>query len=116
MTQGRASRTPPTGDGPAGPPVVSRLASASFAVWFPFFRWLVSRVPSDAFDQPGLGVWDVRGLIGHTSRAMSTVITYLKMPATSVTCPDESRPATAQPMLASEPVAKAAMSTKASNQ
>jgi len=49
---------------------------------------LVSRVPSDAFDQPGLGVWDVRGLIGHTSRAMSTVITYLKMPATSVTCPD----------------------------
>lgn len=47
MTQGRASRTPPTGDGPAGPPVVSRLASASFAVWFPFFRWLVSRVPSE---------------------------------------------------------------------
>lgn len=49
---------------------------------------LVSRVPADALAGPGLGVWDMRGLIGHTSRAMSTVITYLKMPATSVTCPD----------------------------
>ena len=49
---------------------------------------LVSRVPADRFDDPGLGVWDVRGLIGHTSRAMSTVITYLKAPATTVTCAD----------------------------
>ncbi|MDO5629336.1 MAG: maleylpyruvate isomerase N-terminal domain-containing protein [Mobilicoccus sp.] len=49
---------------------------------------LVSRVPADVLAGPGLGVWDMRGLIGHTSRAMSTVITYLKMPATSVTCPD----------------------------
>lgn len=49
---------------------------------------LVARVPSSALDGPGLGAWDMRGLIGHTSRAMSTVITYLKMPATTVTCRD----------------------------
>lgn len=49
---------------------------------------LVSRVGSDKLTGPGLGTWDMRGLIGHTSRAMSTVITYLKMPATSVTCQD----------------------------
>lgn len=49
---------------------------------------LVSRVPADRLDQPALGVWDLRSLIGHTSRAMSTVITYLKMPATHVTCRD----------------------------
>ncbi len=30
----------------------------------------------------------MRGLIGHTSRAMSTVVTYLKMPATTVSCRD----------------------------
>ena len=49
---------------------------------------LVSRVPADRLDQPALGVWDLRSLIGHTSRAMSTVISYLKMPVTEVTCPD----------------------------
>lgn len=49
---------------------------------------LVSRVPLDRLDQPALGVWDLRALVGHTSRAMSTVINYLKMPATHVTCRD----------------------------
>lgn len=49
---------------------------------------LVLRVPADRLDGPGLGVWDMRGLIGHTSRAMSTVINNLKMPANTVTCPD----------------------------
>lgn len=49
---------------------------------------LVARVPADRLDQPALDAWDLRALIGHTSRAMSTVIRYLKMPATTVTCPD----------------------------
>lgn len=49
---------------------------------------LVSRVPETALLGPGLDRWDMRGLIGHTSRAISTVMTYLKMPATTVTCPD----------------------------
>lgn len=49
---------------------------------------LVSRVRPEQLDGPGLGAWDLRGLIGHTSRAMSTVVTYLKTPATAVTCRD----------------------------
>lgn len=49
---------------------------------------LVSRVPPHRLSQPGLGEWDLRALIGHTSRAMSTVTTYLQMPTTEVACPD----------------------------
>lgn len=49
---------------------------------------LVSRVPVEKMDEPAYGAWDLRSLIGHTSRAMSTVIRYLKMPATHVTCDD----------------------------
>lgn len=49
---------------------------------------LVSRVPVDRLDDRALGVWDLRSLIGHTSRAMSTVINYLKVPTTQVTCRD----------------------------
>lgn len=49
---------------------------------------LVSRVPTERLAEPGLGVWDLRALIGHTSRAMSTVITYLRLPVTTVSCRD----------------------------
>lgn len=38
-----------------------------------FFVDAVGRVPSEALDDPGLGVWSVRELIGHTSRALLTV-------------------------------------------
>lgn len=33
------------------------------------------------WEQPGLGVWDVRSLVGHTSRAIITVIEYLELDA-----------------------------------
>lgn len=33
--------------------------------------------------QPGLGQWDVRSLVGHTSRALLTVEAYLAHPASS---------------------------------
>ena len=42
---------------------------------------LVGRVPSDAWDAPALGEWDLRSLVGHTSRAFVTVLTYLERPA-----------------------------------
>jgi uncharacterized protein (TIGR03083 family) len=42
---------------------------------------LVGRIPPDAWDGPGLGVWDLRALVGHTSRALVTVVTYLAKPA-----------------------------------
>ncbi len=34
--------------------------------------------------EPGLGEWDVRSLVGHTSRALLTVETYLARPASAV--------------------------------
>lgn len=49
---------------------------------------LISRVRPEQLDGPGLGTWDLRSLIGHTSRAMSTVVTYLNQPMGKVTCPD----------------------------
>src|SRR5678815_1800596 len=33
------------------------------------------------WEQPGLGVWTVRDLVGHTSRALLTVELYLAKPA-----------------------------------
>ena len=38
-----------------------------------FFVDTVRRVPPEALDGPGLGVWSVRELIGHTCRALLTV-------------------------------------------
>jgi len=48
------------------------------------FRGVLARIPSEAWDKPGLGEWDVRTLAGHTSRALVTVLTYLERPAEQV--------------------------------
>lgn len=37
----------------------------------------------DRWSHPALGEWDVRALVGHTSRALTTVETYLAKPAPS---------------------------------
>src|SRR4051794_14320346 len=49
-------------------------------------RWFLSTVDhvGDRWEQPGLGEWDVRALVGHTSRSFLTIETYLRQPATSV--------------------------------
>ncbi|MDI2098384.1 maleylpyruvate isomerase family mycothiol-dependent enzyme [Ruicaihuangia caeni] len=39
---------------------------------------VVSRIRPDQWDAPGLGVWNVRGLVGHTARAILTVENYLE--------------------------------------
>lgn len=36
------------------------------------------------WDSPGLGEWDVRSLVGHTSRSLLTVEAYLAQPAAAV--------------------------------
>jgi uncharacterized protein (TIGR03083 family) len=41
---------------------------------------LVGRIDG-GWDGPGLGVWDLRSLVGHTSRSIVTVLTYLDRPA-----------------------------------
>lgn len=48
------------------------------------FADLVRTIPADRFDGPGLGEWDLRALVGHTSRSLVTVITYLDLPAAHV--------------------------------
>lgn len=46
-------------------------------------RWYVDVVEmvGDRWGSPGLGEWDVRSLVGHTSRSFVTVETYLASPA-----------------------------------
>lgn len=41
------------------------------------FCELTEGIPPDRWAAPALGQWDVRGLVGHTSRALSTVEEYL---------------------------------------
>ena len=48
------------------------------------FVGVVRQVGPTAWDEPGLGVWTVRDLAGHTSRALLTVEAYLE-PATTDT-------------------------------
>jgi uncharacterized protein (TIGR03083 family) len=45
------------------------------------FANLVRHIPADSWDSPGLGEWDLRSLVGHTSRSLVTVETYLGRPA-----------------------------------
>jgi uncharacterized protein (TIGR03083 family) len=55
------------------------------------FAALVDRIPADAWEGPGLGEWDLRSLVGHTSRSLVTVQTYLGRPAEieSVSSPED---------------------------
>lgn len=45
------------------------------------FVQTVEQVGSTQWEQPGLGEWTVRDLVGHTSRALLTVEQYLANPA-----------------------------------
>src|SRR5690349_8893172 len=58
----------------------ARRAFADGADWFVRTAALVG----DRWDRPGLGEWDVRALVGHTSRSLLTVETYLGRPAAAV--------------------------------
>jgi uncharacterized protein (TIGR03083 family) len=45
------------------------------------FATMVHAIPDTAWDGPGLGDWELRALVGHTSRSLTTVSTYLRTPA-----------------------------------
>lgn len=49
-------------------------------------RWFVATCAQvgDRWDDPGLGDWDLRALVGHTSRALLTVEEYAARPADDV--------------------------------
>lgn len=55
----------------------------AFAVAADWFVATVGQV-GDRWTEPGLGEWDVRALVGHTSRSLLTVEAYLATPAASV--------------------------------
>lgn len=59
-------------------------ASTTFSTAAQYFSALVRSLPAPVWDGPGLGEWDLRSLVGHTTRAMSTVGEYLDRPATVV--------------------------------
>ena len=42
------------------------------------FAALVHDIPAGRWDGPGLGEWDLRSLVGHASRSLITVSTYLQ--------------------------------------
>ena len=58
----------------------SRRAFADATEWFVRVTALVG----DRWSRPGLGEWDVRALVGHTSRSLLTVEMYLARPAAVV--------------------------------
>jgi Mycothiol maleylpyruvate isomerase N-terminal domain len=58
----------------------SRRSFTDAAQWFVRTAALVG----DRWNEPGLGEWDIRALVGHTSRSLLTVETYLDRPAQAV--------------------------------
>ncbi len=68
--------------GPAhegGRPVRDGDAVAVFSAAAHWFENLVARVEPGQWDDPGLGEWNVRDLVGHASRALVTVEEYLRV-------------------------------------
>src|SRR5438105_15948844 len=59
----------------------------AFAEAGDYFVATVARVPADGWDRPGLGEWSVRALVGHTSRDLLTVETYLAAGAARLDVP-----------------------------
>lgn len=45
------------------------------------FAAMVRAIPESTWEEPGLGEWDVRALVGHASRSLITVSAYLTKPA-----------------------------------
>lgn len=64
------------------------MTTAVFASAAVAFARLTRAVPEAAWDGPGLGDWDLRALVGHTSRALITVSEYLRTPADHVDVDD----------------------------
>ncbi len=64
-----------------------------------YFVSVVERIPEEKWAEHGLGEWNVRDLVGHASRAVSTVETYTANPSSkpvtgyNVSTPDGDRTA-----------------------
>ncbi len=51
---------------------------------------LIDQIPDHRWDGPGLGEWNLRELVGHTSRSLVTVIEYLARPVDEEVLPSAS--------------------------
>jgi hypothetical protein len=60
---------------------VSSDPVATFTLAARSFAALVHDIPAGRWDGPGLGEWDLRSLVGHASRSLITVSTYLQTAA-----------------------------------
>ncbi len=62
----------------------------SSAAFFDASAWFLATVPlvGDRWEDPGLGEWDIRALVGHASRSYVTIETYLEQPAAAVEVAD----------------------------
>ncbi|MGI8524055.1 MAG: maleylpyruvate isomerase N-terminal domain-containing protein [Nocardioides sp.] len=60
---------------------------ASFLSAVDTFESLVGAIPVGDLNGPGLGEWDLRALVGHASRSLVTVESYLEQPADVVEVP-----------------------------
>jgi len=69
--------------------MTSSWAESSVA-FFDASAWFLATVTSvgNRWGDPGLGEWDIRALVGHTSRSYLTVEEYLGRPAAAVEVPD----------------------------
>ena len=58
----------------------------SSAAFFDASAWFLATITmvGDRWEDPGLGEWDIRALVGHTSRSYLTVEEYLGRPAAAV--------------------------------
>ncbi|MGH9045278.1 MAG: maleylpyruvate isomerase N-terminal domain-containing protein [Acidimicrobiales bacterium] len=56
---------------------MSEEASFHFSCAVSGFCELVDRIGERDWDRPGLGEWDIRSLVGHASRSMSGIESYL---------------------------------------
>jgi uncharacterized protein (TIGR03083 family) len=67
------------------------VTDAVFASAATAFAGLVHALPASGWAGPGLGDWDLRALVGHASRSLITVSTYLKTTASQehVTSPHD---------------------------
>ena len=72
----RAPATPPSG------------AQRVFVQAAQGFRELVAQIEPTQWASPGLGEWTVLDLVGHTSRALTTVEDYLRRGAPTIDVPD----------------------------
>lgn len=72
---------------PGGPDYTAGMDERLIENFAEAARWveaLVGRLDPSAWDGPGLGDWSMRALVGHTSRSLLTVESYMKTTADEV--------------------------------